>query len=214
MDRNGLVKSMMCVVAAVVLTVSSAWAGVVTDTLKSSLDQFIVVLKDPDLKKTAKKQDRRNKLHTLFLKTFDEVEFSRKALGKHWKVRTDAEKKEFIDLFVELMERTYFDKIDAYLTQNANFTPDNIKYLNEKVGKKYAVVETRVNVNAETKIPIHYRLKNNKGTWLICDIAIEGVSLLKNYRVQFNEILTNESFPQLIKRLKEKQKNNVVASST
>ena len=71
--------------------------------------------------------------------------------------------------------------------------------------ERYAVVETRVKIDKDTEIPVHYQLKDKEGNWLVCDIAIEGVSIVKNYRAQFNEILANSSFEDLIARLKSKE---------
>jgi len=188
-----------------VLLSSAAWAGPATDCLKGTLDQIIEVLKDPSLKAPDKKNERRNILLKLIKERFDEAAFARRALGVHWKKRTKEEKQEFVEIFSDLLERTYLKKIDDYLAKAGNFSEKNILYLNETVKGRYVVVETKVITNKDTKIPILYLFKNKQGNWLAVDIAIEGVSLVKNYRAQFKEILSRSSFKELIAKLKSKQ---------
>jgi phospholipid transport system substrate-binding protein len=197
-------------VALLVLTVllsSAAWAGPgpVTDYLKGTLDQIIEVLNDPSLKVPGKENERGNLLLKLVKERFDEEAFARRALGAHWRKRTKEEKQEFVKIFSDLLERTYLKKIDDYLAKADSFSGKNILYLNETAKGRYVVVETKVITNKDTQIPIHYLFKNKQGNWLACDIAIEGVSLVKNYRAQFKEILASSSFKELIDKLKSKQ---------
>ena len=190
-----------------VLLSSAAWAGPgpVTDSLKGTLDQIIEVLNDPSLKTPGNENERREILLKLVKERFDEEEFSRRALGAHWQKRTKEEKQEFVEIFSDLLERTYLKKIDDYLAKAGSFSSKNILYLNETVKGHYVVIETTVITNKDTKIPIHYLFKNKQGNWLAIDIAIEGVSLVKNYRAQFKEILAGSSFKELIAKLKSKQ---------
>ena len=188
-----------------VLLSSAAWAGPATDCLKGTLDQIIDVLNDPSLKAPDKKNERKDILLKLIKERFDEGAFARRALGVHWKKRTNEEKQEFVEIFSDLLERTYLKKIDDYLAKAGNFSEKNILYLNETVKGRYVVVETKVITNKNTKIPILYLFKNKQGNWLAVDIAIEGVSLVKNYRAQFKEILARSSFKELIAKLKSKQ---------
>jgi phospholipid transport system substrate-binding protein len=186
---------------------STAWAGPgpATDSLKGALDQIIEVLNDPSLKTPGKENERKNTLLKLAKQRFDETEFAKRALGAHWQKRTEQEKKEFVEVFSDLVERTYIKKIDDYLAKAESFSGKNIVYLNETVKGPYAVLKTKVIINKDTEFPIHYLLKNKQGDWLVCDIAIEGISLAKNYRAQFNEILAGSSFEELIAKLKSKE---------
>ncbi len=186
-----------------------AGTGTVSDCLKGTLDQIIEVMNDPSLKKPGKENERRDILHKLLRERFDEEAFASRALGAHWRKRTKEEKQEFVKIFSDLLERTYLKKIDAYLAKAGSFSGKNILYLNETVKGRYVVVETKVITNKDTKIPIHYLFKNKQGNWLACDIAIEGVSLVKNYRAQFKEILANSSFKELIAKLKSKQQKEI-----
>jgi len=192
---------------AMVSLASFVWAapGPVTDCLKGTLDKIIDVLNDPSLKTPGKENERKNTLLKLVKERFDEEAFARRALGVHWKKRAKEEKQEFVEIFSDLLERTYLKKIDDYLAKAGNFSGKNIAYLNETVKGSYVIVKTKVIVNDETQIPVLYLFTNKQGNWLAVDIAIEGVSLVKNYRAQFKEILANSSFAELITKLKSKQ---------
>ena len=197
-----------------VLISSLAWAGPATDQLRSTLNQIIKVLNDPALKTDIKKDERKNILIKLVKERFDGEEFSKRVLGVHWKKITEAERAEFVKVFSDLLERTYFEKIDMYMKKTSSFSKDNIHYLKESIKGEYAVVATKIVVSKESVIPVYYRIKNKNDNWLVCDIAIEGVSLVKNYRSQFNEVLANASFEELIKKLKSRQETVVSAKES
>lgn len=186
---------------------SSVWAGPATDNLKATFDKIIKVLNDPSLKAPEKEEEKRDILRKIIKERFDGEEFAKRALGAHWKKRTKEEKEEFTKLFSSLLERTIYKKVDTYLTKSKKITGENIIYINEKVKGRYTVVETKVITDKESEIPVHYRFINKGVNWIVCDLAIEGVSLVKNYRVQFNEIIANSSFKDLIARLKSKEQN-------
>jgi phospholipid transport system substrate-binding protein len=197
----------MVVFVLMIPLASFVWAapGPVTDHLKGTLDKIIQVLNDPSFKTPGKENERKDTLLTLVKERFDEEAFARRALGAHWKKRTKKEKQEFVEIFSDLLERTYLKKIDDYLAKAGNFSEKNILYLNETVKGRYVIVKTNVVINKETQIPVLYLFTNKQGNWLAVDIAIEGVSLVKNYRAQFEEILANSSFEELITKLKSKQ---------
>jgi phospholipid transport system substrate-binding protein len=186
---------------------SAIWAGPgpVIDSLKATLDKIVEVLNDPSLRTPDKKNERRSILIKLVRERFDEEEFARRALGAYWGERTKEEKQEFIEAFSELLESTYLDKIDAYLAKSGSFSEKNIRYLNETAKGNYVVVSTKILTSDNTEIPVLYLFKNKQGNWLVCDVAIEGVSIAKNYRAQFSEILANSSFKELLIKLKSKQ---------
>jgi len=203
--------AIMCFVLMLLLP-SAAWAGPVTDHLRGTIDRIIQVLNDPSLRMADKKDEKRVILHKLVEERFDEQEIARRALGAHWQKRTKEEKQEFVRIFNDLLERTYFEKMDAYLTKADCFSRKNIIYLDETVHGRYAVVETNVKSSEDREIRIDYQLKNKQGNWFVCDIAIEGVSIVKNYRAQFSEILARSSFKELIAELKSKQESEITGN--
>jgi phospholipid transport system substrate-binding protein len=211
--RNiGITGPVGVLVVLVVFLSSALWAapGPVIDSLKETLDKVIEVLNDRSLKTPGKSGERRAILSQLIRGRFDEEEFSKRALGAHWLKRSEQEKQEFIEVFSGLLERTYLDKIDAYLAKAESFSGKNILYLNETAKGSYVVVSTKLITSEDTEIPVLYLFKKKQGEWLVCDVAIEGVSIAKNYRAQFNEILANSSFKELLAKLKSKEKIEAV----
>jgi len=182
-------------------TVTTAGAATL---LKETLDSILTVLLDPQLKQ----QDTAGRMDTvqkLFRQRFAEPTFCKRALGKHWDGLTDEKRTEFVTLFSDLLVTTYLERIDGYLTGNPAFTKNDIIYLGERTTPKYTLVKTDVKVDQATTIPVLYRMEQINDTWMVTDIAIEGISLLKNYRAQFNEIIANAGYEDLIKRLKDKK---------
>jgi len=174
-----------------------AWAGVPTEKVKETSDKIIAIASDPALKDPAKAAQRRERIRKAVDEMCDWEEMSRRSLGRYWAQRSEQEKKEFVRLFGQLLERTYSDKVEGY-------SGEKVIYLGERVDGDYAEVEAKVVTNKNTEIPVVYRMRAKDQKWLVYDIVIEGVSLVNNYRTQFSDILAKSSFEALLKRLKEK----------
>lgn len=171
-------------------------ASEVTDSVKSMVDDVIRVLRDETLKGQEKTEERRAKIRGIVKRGFDFEEMAKRSLGEHWKGRKEVEKREFVDLFSRFVELSYIDRIEAY-------NNEKIIYIGEVVEGKRAIVRSKVITTQGKEIPISYRLLKRDG-WVVYDVVIEGVSLVSNYRSQFNEIIQNSSYEGLIKRLKSK----------
>lgn len=169
------------------------------DQIKITVDNVINILKDPKYKGTDKVQKRRAALRAEIGKIFDFEEMSKRSLGVYWRERTPQEQKEFVELYRDLLERSYSGKIESY-------TDEKIVYLDEKIeNNKFAEVKTRIITSDKKEIPIDYRLYFSGKDWKVYDVVIEGVSLVSNYRSQFNKIIRNQSYQELVKRMKSKQ---------
>ena len=169
--------------------------------IKQTTDQIIAILNDPALKVPDKAAERRRLIREAVDELFDWEEFSRRALARHWKKITDSEKKEFVPLFGKLLERTYMDKVE-------NYSGEQVLYTDEKIEVNYGVVNVRVITDKNEEIDVNYRLRKKDDEWVVYDVSIAGVSLVNNYRVQFNDILIRSSFKELMKRLKEKMQKD------
>lgn len=180
-------------VAALLLAVVPAWAGAPTDTVKEYTDAVVKVLEDQSLKEV----DRRAAVRKLATEAFDVQETARRALGPHWQQRTPAEREEFVGLFADLLERTYIAKIDLY-------GGERLRFLDEKIDGDIATVRGKVTTKQGTDVPVEARMHKRGDRWLIYDVAIEGISLISNYRAQFDRIIRTSSFAELVKRLKNK----------
>jgi phospholipid transport system substrate-binding protein len=173
-----------------------AWAGAPTDQMRTQIDRAVKVLEDPELRKHP--VQRRTQVRQVANDIFDFQETAKRSLARHWAPRTQAERDEFVGLFADLLERSYIGKIELY-------GGEKIHFLGESIEGEGAVVRTRLVTKQGTEIPIDYRMLRRGDRWLVYDVVIEGVSLISNYRTQFNKIITTSSYEELIKKMKTKQ---------
>ncbi len=171
-----------------------AWAGSPTEQVRRSTDQVQKILDDPALSQ----DDKRAAVRRVAAEIFDVQEAAKRALGRHWQGRTPAEREEFVRLFAELLEQTYIRRLDLY-------GGEKLQYTGEAVDGDHAVVRARIVTRQGTEVPVEARLLRRSERWLIYDIAVENISLVANYRSQFDRIIRTSSYPELIRRLKAKR---------
>ena len=177
------------------LAAAPALAGAPTDQLKSSIDQVIKVLDDPALKAEGSAEKRRAAIREVANNTFDFGEAAKRSLGKHWQGLSERDRQEFTGLFADLLERGYVARIEEYSGEKIVYTGDN-------VDADAATVKTRLTTKSGTAIPVDYRMLRKGDRWLVYDVSVEGLSLVSNYRGQFNKIIETSSYQDLVKRMK------------
>jgi len=184
------------VVALVLGGATFALAGVPTDTVREYTDAVVRVLEDPALKVDDRRAERRAAVRKIAIDIFDVQETARRALGPHWQQRSPEERAEFVQLFADLLERTYINKIDL-------FGGERLKFTEEKLDGDHAIVRAKVITKQGTEVPVEARMINRSGNrWQIYDIVIENISLIGNYRSQFDRIIRASSYGELAKRLR------------
>ena len=188
----------VAVAALVALLAPVAGAGLPTDQLRGAIDRVVKTLENPAYKGDSRVPERRAAVRKIANEIFDFGEIARRSLGRHWQGRSDAEHEEFVTLFADLLERSYISKIDQY-------GGEKIVYTGEKIDSENSVVSTKLVTKNGTEVPIDYRLVKRGERWLVYDVSIEGVSLVSNYRTQFNKIIQTASYAELIRRMKSKQ---------
>ena len=174
---------------------ASARAGAPTDQLKASVDQIVRVLEDPGLRVQARARDRRAAIRKEAEVVFDFTETAKRALGRHWQGRSEKDRQEFTRLFTDLIERAYISKIERY-------SGERITYAGESVDAGLATVRTRFVTKQGTEVPVDYRMHERGDRWLVYDVSVEGVSLVNNYRTQFDKIIQSSSYAELVRRMK------------
>lgn len=189
-----IMKRIMLFAATFSLIATSVYATP-TDDVKKTVDEVVRIVADKDMKKNDQK--RRATLKKSISIIFDYKEMAKRSLGKHWKDRSDQEKKQFTDLFATLLENSYASKIESY-------NNEKISYLKETVDGEHAEVRSKVITARHDEFSLDYRLLNEGGKWMVYDVVIEGVSLVSNYRTQFNKIITSNGYGELIKKLQNK----------
>ena len=192
------VKTALLALGLAVITAVPAAAGVPTDQLRGAVDRVLKTLDDPSLKGEGKVADRRVAVRKIANEIFDFGEIAKRSMARHWQPLTDPQRTEFVGLFADLLERSYISKIELY-------GGEKIQFVGEAIEGEGAVVRTKLVTKQGTEIPIDYRMLRRGEQWLVYDVVIEGVSLISNYRTQFNKIITTSSFQELMKKMKTKQ---------
>lgn len=175
----------------------NALAGLPTEQIKSTVDKALQVLKDPRLKPAAKLAERRDQLKQILFGRFDFTEMAKRALGANWRRRTPQEQEEFVRLFTEVLEHAYAGIIESY-------TDEKIVYVNERIDGTYADVGSKILTSKGEEYSINYKAHLVSNEWKVYDVVAENVSLVNNYRSQFNRVISQQSYEELIRRLKDK----------
>ena len=168
-----------------------------TDVVKKTVDEVIRIVSDQGLKSPQNEPKRRQALKKAIGAAFDYREMAQRAMARHWKERTPLERKEFVQLFETLLENSYADKIESY-------NQEKVVYGKEIVEGNNAEVRSRILTLKRDEFSLDYRLMKKGGKWMVYDVVIEGVSLVANYRTQFNKIITSDGYPALVKKLQAK----------
>ena len=172
-------------------------AGEALETVKISAEKVIQILNDPALQGKEKKKERIDRLKEVVNPLFDYEEMAKRALGSHWRRRSPAEQEEFVRLFRDFLERTYSDKVDFYEGQRVVFG-------RETIDQDFAQIESSfINAKGE-EFAVSYKLRRADGKWKIYDAVIENISIVNNYRSQFDRVIAKSSYEELKRLLKEK----------
>ncbi len=175
------------------------YAGVPMTTVEASVNRVLDVLRDAKLKSPAANEIKKEKLRIIYNDMFDEIEFSKRTLGHNWNKFNPAQRVEFVSLFEQVLEKSYIDKILDYSNEKVDF------YKESMLSDNQAEIQTKI-VTASKEIPIFYRMILKDGKWKVYDVVVENVSLVQNYRSQFNDILETNTPEQLLEILRKKVK--------
>jgi phospholipid transport system substrate-binding protein len=187
----------VAIILALFLLALSVFAGEPLDAVKANVNKVLDVLRDPSLKADSAKEIKKEKLRAIYSQMFNEVELAKRTLARNWGKLNPSQQQEFILLFRQVLERAYINKILAY-------TDEKIVFAREvELSSDQAEVQTKI-VTSSREIPIFYRVIRNDGVWKVYDVVVENVSLVQNYRSQFNSILANNTPEHLLEILRKK----------
>jgi len=172
-------------------------AATAKETVETGVNNLLKTLGDPSFK-TMSKDERLAIMKTQIGAVFDFKELSRRTLGRTWKKFSPEQQTEFVELFTQVLQGVYADLLMSYTDQKVIFGDE------KKLKKGRSEVESHLVTSDGRKIPIVYRMTDKTGSWRVYDVIIEGVSLVKNYRTQFKEILTNNPPEKLLEILRGK----------
>ncbi|HEY1372672.1 MAG TPA: ABC transporter substrate-binding protein [Candidatus Binatia bacterium] len=175
----------------------SAAAGEPTEQIRAAVNQGVEVLNKARIDNAAGKAETIARLRKIVYPLFDFDEMARRSLGAHWRRLDPAQQKEFVAVFTELLEKTYAKNIDLYDGQR-------VLYTGETIDQDFADVQTKLVGKKGENYSVAYKLHLVNGKWRVYDVVAEGISLVNNYRSQFNRVMTNSSFEELIRKMKER----------
>lgn len=181
------------------LAVLPVYAGAPLDQIQTNVNQVLDILRDPKLKADAAKKIKKEKLEAIYTQMFEEVELSRRTLGSNWNKLNPPQQQEFTHLYRQVLEKAYIDKILSYTNEKIVFLKEN------RLSGNQAEVQTKV-ITSSKEIPIFYKVIQRNGVWKVYDVVVENVSLVQNYRSQFNDILAKNTPDQLLEILRKKVK--------
>ena len=199
---GGLHKAVMRAWAmAVLLLAQGALVGATlspTGAVKATIDEVIRILDDKALQQPDRLMERRKLLEKVIGSRFDYREMAKRSLPAQWRTLTEDQRREFVELFQSFLSASYADKIEGY-------SGEQIEYLKERLEGDYAEVRTQL-VSEKTEIPIDYRLLSRSEDWFVYDVVADGVSLVRNYRAQFDKIIRESGYDDLVEQLRKKSK--------
>lgn len=175
---------------------TAATAGAPSEQMQGAIEKVVATLNDPALK--SKKKERLAQLRQVIYPKFDFAEMAKRSLGSQWQKRSPDEQREFVKLFTELIENAYLDNIEAYDGEKVAIT-------GEKQDKEYAEVNSKITTKKGEEFAINYKLHQAGSDWKVYDVVIENISLVNNYRSQFNRVIAQSSFEDLFRKMKDKQ---------
>jgi len=178
--------------------VPGALAGAPTDQLRDGVDRVFKILRDPAMAGDTNAPQRRKAVLTAANSIFDFGEMAKRSLGQHWAPRTPTERGQFIALFTDLMQHSYINKVDQHGGAKMVFR-------GETVDGDFAAVRTTIPLSGGSEMPLEYRMHNADARWQVYDLSIDGISLVSNYRAQFNKVIRLDSYDTLVAKLKSHQ---------
>ncbi|MFK5927505.1 MAG: ABC transporter substrate-binding protein [Desulfuromusa sp.] len=160
--------------------------------VKQMVDSILGVIQQSDLTAAEKKAQVSGRVQEYL----NVQSMSRRTLGAHWDEATEEQRQIFSELFVKILEGTYLNRIGDY-------SSGTVKYLKQRVKDNKAIVDTVI-ISKELEIPVQYKMIYADGVWQVFDLVIEGVSLVKNYRSSYGEIIRQEGYEGLLALMDKK----------
>jgi phospholipid transport system substrate-binding protein len=194
LPRPNLTLALLVFVTTIFTAVFHAHAGAPTEQIQSAIERVTTILKDPKLQAESKRDELRQAVYP----KFDFSEMARRSLGSHWQRRSPEEQREFVKLFTQMIE-------DAYMSNLEGYQGEKVVIGGEKQDKEYAEVDTKIIGKKGEEYTVNYKLRQSGNEWKIYDVVIENISLVNNYRSQFNRVIAQSSFDELFRKMKDKQ---------
>jgi phospholipid transport system substrate-binding protein len=183
---------------------AAVMGGDPTAMVKAVVDQATAVVRDTQTPTT----ERDKRLREIAAANFDFADMARTTLGYHWRQLTPQKQAEFVPLFTSFMENVYLSKLQEYSVQKIRETANssNVSFTGQQYdGADYAEVHSTVLLKDQPPpIKVDYLVRRDGASWRIYDLDIDAISVMANYRQQFNRVLNNDGYPALVSLLRKK----------
>jgi len=175
-------------------TIRPASAGAPTEQIQSAVQRATAILSNPKLQAEARRKELREAVYP----KFDFTEMAQRSLGSHWPRRSAEEQRDFVKAFTELIEQAYMSNLESY-------DGEKVVIGKEKQDNDFAEVDTKIITKKGEEFSVNYKLHQSGSDWKVYDVVIENISLVNNYRSQFNRVIAQSSFEELFRKMKDKQ---------
>jgi phospholipid transport system substrate-binding protein len=177
-----------------------AEAGAPTEMLRGVFTDANRVLTDPATEQ--RPLERLIAIRGLFSRVFDFRDAAERSLGGQWQIRTAAEQQEFTRLFGDFVQRGFVYWLASVAEVDGRSGGATVQFLNESVERDTATVQVAILARGGRMIPLTHHLVYRNRRWVVRDVNIEGISLVANYRSQFDRIIRGSSYPQLLQMIR------------
>jgi phospholipid transport system substrate-binding protein len=176
---------------------SRLWASKPMDEIRVVVNQALGIVKESNLESKHERRQLVGRLEKIIDPLFDFKDMAKRSLGLHWKTLTKEERQEFVPLFRDFLGKVYLGRVRSY-------DGEKVLFIGETLGKNHAEVDTQVVDEKRNQLPVVYMLKRGDGDWKIYDVLIDHVSLVDNYRSQFDRVISRSSYKDLVQQMKQK----------
>jgi ABC-type transport system involved in resistance to organic solvents, auxiliary component len=164
--------------------------------LEQTINQVLAELQKPELKNPATRDTVLQRVEGIIRGLFSFQELSMRTVGPEWKNFSSDQKNRFSAAFETLLRETYLEKLDGYNGEQVSYSGEL------DLGKNRVEIQTTVNIRNKP-VPVSYRMIQ-RGNWVVYDVVIEGVSMVANYRSQFQSVLARDGAEKLIELVRIK----------
>ncbi|MGD1970777.1 MAG: ABC transporter substrate-binding protein [Desulfobacterales bacterium] len=195
--KRKYIRLSVILLAMILLLPLEVFASSAKDTVEAQINKMLARMQESSFKALSR-DAKIDEIEKIIAEVFDFEELSRRTLGRDWKKFTPEQQKEFIGLFQQVLQNVYADRILAYTSEKIEFGKET------ELKKGRVEVESYIITTDNKKVPLFYRMTDKSGEWKVYDVVIEGISMVKNYRGQFREILKTKKPEDLLQTLREK----------
>ena len=176
-------------------------AGTLTEQMRQTMNDLVAIFEDEALSRPERAQERRAKIHQVLSQRFAYGAMAQRSLGRHWDELTPAQQQAFVPLFSPLLEQMHTQRIERYGGKKKSVVfKDESLHADGTASVRIEIVDPRdTTINED----MEYRLQKHQDVWMVHDLVMDGGSMITNFRTQFDRVIRQESYDELVRRLEQ-----------